>query len=103
MRLLRDARRTSLRPGWRGRAAAASSFFFGIGNSPSRCACLRAALRARTHGLGLFADALLGRLLVGTPCLHFRGNTPSRCIFFFRTRSGLLDIVVAYQNLQFFS
>src|SRR5215204_4293819 len=65
----------------------ASNFFLGSGISPSRCAFLRASFRARRIASDFSRFFRSEGFSYELRCFISR-NTPSRCIFFFRTRSA---------------
>jgi hypothetical protein len=67
--------------------------------SPSRCAFLRANLRARRTCLGLFPGFAFRRLFIGAPLLHFP-KYAFALHFLFQNTEGLVDIVVAHKNPQ---
>ena len=70
----------------------------GLGRRPSRCACLRASLRARR--IASTSRASSSQRASRRSLAFISRNTPSRCIFFLEHAKSLLDIVVAYENLQ---
>src|SRR5918994_1664994 len=63
---------------------------------------LAGGLAIAPDGLGLLAGLSLGGLLIGLPRLHF-AEDPFALHLLLENPEGLIDVVVAYQNLQWMS
>jgi hypothetical protein len=70
--------------------------------SPSRCACFRAALRARRIASAFSRVLPLGRFFIGFAALHLAKNALA-LHFLLQRPESLIDIVVANEYLQVFS
>jgi hypothetical protein len=77
-------------------------FFLRCGQETFTLGLLAGGFTGAAYSFGLFAHALFRRLLIGAPRLHFTEDAFALHLLL-QYSHGLFDIVVAYENLQFFS